>query len=452
MKQLVKIIVFMTVCILGISVLPWAASVPVIRVDAKNKTGKDIGVELGRLIIDRFPDIAKSVDSYLESYSSQDRFNYIVRRRLDAVRSSVDRRYRDEVDGMASLLVSSDRNKIGDGVLSSDEFWFFQLIPDIGRESSCSGFGVFGECSASGGPIVGRNMDWFTTEALRGIQAITVYEYEKNVLVNIGFAGYAAVVTGFNNRGLFAAHLDSPMGLPYPDPPQRMHSAVFEIRKALETEGSISRAASLMRRQRYPFSHNVLLADTRDVQVLEQVRGEPGRLRSAYSPVRIDISWDKPCQIAVVNFFALRGYSNHVTETCRWRRFETLAVFDRYHKAYPGDVMKIMLDTKTVCYDSIFRDRTVQSMVFTPEDRKLYLYTVPVSGVHPPNPVMEEVKDLIPSAPPEGMADVGNLLMIFLLVIGVPVGAVIYYKWESSLKRRLSVYGDEKENEENDHI
>lgn len=155
MKQLVKIIVFMTVCILGISVLPWAASVPVIRVDAKNKTGKDIGVELGRLIIDRFPDIAKSVDSYLESYSSQDRFNYIVRRRLDAVRSSVDRRYRDEVDGMASLLVSSDRNKIGDGVLSSDEFWFFQLIPDIGRESSCSGFGVFGECSASGGPIVG---------------------------------------------------------------------------------------------------------------------------------------------------------------------------------------------------------------------------------------------------------------------------------------------------------
>lgn len=447
MKQLVKITVFLLINLLAVSVLSGAASVPVIRVDAKNRTGQEIGKELGYLITEQFPDVSELIDSYLRSYSSQEKFRYILRRRLGVIRASADPAYRDEVDGMASLLARSEENRLGDGLLSPDEFWFFQLIPDIGRENSCSGFGVFGECSAEG-PIVGRNTDWFATEALRKIQAVTVYEYERHVLVNIGFAGYLAIVSGFNDKGLFAAHLDSPLGLAYPDPPQGMHSAVFDIRKALETAGSVSEAGRVLAGNRYPFSHNVLLADKKDIRVLEQPRGETGRLRSAYSPLRIDISWDKPCEIAAVNFFALRGFSNNVTEVCRWRRFETLAVFDRYHKAHVGDVMKIMLDTEPVCYDSIFRERTVQSMVFTPGDTKLYLYTVPISGVHPVNPVMEEVKGLIPAGSPAYMTDVGNLPIILLLVIGVPVGAVIYYKWESGLKQRLSVYKDEDEYKE----
>ena len=445
MKQTVKITLFLIIYVIGVPVLSGTAAVPVIRVDAENKTANQIGTALGNQIKAKFPDIDAKIDIYLESYVSQDMFNYMIRRRLDAIRSGINRKYRDEVRSMASLHVCSDRDRLGDGHLSLNEFWFFQLIPDIGRQNSCSGFGVFDGCSASGAPIVGRNLDWHTNKALRSIQAITVYEYGKRVLVNIGFAGYVGVVSGFNDKGLFAAHLDSSLSLPYPDSLRGMHSAVFDIRNALETAGSISRAASLMAGQRYPFSHNVLLADRKDVQVLEQARRKVGKLRTAYSPLRGDISWGKPCQIAVVNFFALKGNSNGVREVRKWNRFKCLANFSRKNKAHVGDVINIMLDRHR---QRIFNERTVQSMVFTPDDRKLYLYTMPASGVHPRHPVIKEVKGLISAATKENPPDNGNLPVIFLLVFGVPAGVLIYYKWESGLKRKLSVYDDDDDDDD----
>ncbi len=87
-------------------------------------------------------------------------------------------------------------------------------------------------------------------------------------------------------------------------------------------------------------------------------------------------------------------------------------------------------------------------MVFTPDDRKLYLYTVPTSGVHPRHPVIKEVKGLISAEIKGNPPDIGNLPVILLLVIGVPVGALIYYKWESGLKRKLSVYDDDDDDDE----
>jgi len=441
-----KITVFLISCILMVSVCPGADSVPVFHVDAKDRTGREIGTALGSLIIAEFPDIEEKIDRYLKSYVSQSQFNYMIRRRLDAIRDSIDKRYTDEVFSMISLLVHSDRDRLGDGHLSLNEFWFFQLIPDIGRQGSCSGFGVFGECSASGTPVVGRNLDWTTDEALRSIQAITVYEYGKSVLVNIGFAGYLGVISGFNDRGLFATHLDSPLGLPYPDPPEGRHSAVFDIRKALETAGSVSDAGRILSRSLYPFSHNVLLADKRDIQVLEHPQSETGRLRTWSSPLRIDISWDKPFQIAVVNFFALRGFSNNVSETRVWNRFKALANFSKNNKAYVSDVMNIVLDTKTLLFrEKIFSERTVQSLVFTPEDGKLYLYTVPVSGIHSAHPILKEVKDLIPDSEERIAGWNGNeknALMIFLLVIIVPAVALIYYKWEVRLKKEVKTDED----------
>lgn len=436
-----KVTAILIIHILLIPVCSAVGSVPVFHVDAENKTGTEIGTALGSLIVAEFSDIEEKIDSYLKSFVSQDEFNYIIRRRLNAIRVNIDRKYRDEVRSMASLLVHSGKDRLGDGYLSLNEFWFFQLIPDIERQNSCSGFGVFKGCSASGTPIVGRNLEWTTTQALRSIQAITVYEYGKRVLVNIGFAGYLGVLSGFNDRGLFAAYMDSSMGMPYPDPPEGRHSAVFDIRKALETATSISDAGRILSRPLYPFGHNVLLADKRDVQVLEHPQGEAGKHRTTFSPLRIDISWDKPCQITVVNFFALKSSSNNVLETVKWRRFESLANYSRDNKAYIGDVMDIMFDTKKLPYSKrIFSEKTVQSMVFTPADRTLYLYTVPVSGIQSAHPVMEEV------TVSERDDSEKNILAIFLLIIGVPAGLFMYYQWEIKLKK--SLISDEEEYEE----
>ncbi len=276
------------------------------HIDAKGKIGEQIGAALGKAVKAQFPDIEQKIDKYLKSLVSSHKLAYMIRKWLSAIRSAIDQKYIDEVEAMASLLVNSDKDDPGDGYLSLNEFWFFQLTPDIVGQNSGSGFGVFGEASASGTPLVGSNMDRKTDKALRTIQAVTLYQYEKSALVNIGFAGYLGVVTGFNDNGLFAAHLDSPMGLPYPDKLEGRYSAVFDIRKVLETCGSVSSAANLMAKQICPFSHNVLLADQSKIAVLEHPRGKAARVRIIGSPLRTDISWDKLNQIAVVNFFALR--------------------------------------------------------------------------------------------------------------------------------------------------
>ena len=196
-----------------------AGSIPVFHIDAEGKTGVEIGAALGKAVKEKFPEIDKKYDSYLASFVSQEVFNSWVQKRVNVVKPNIDKAYQDEVNTIISTWNFASQDKLGDGYLSLNEFWVIQLIPDVGRITNCSGFGVFGNFSALKAPIVGRNMDWRTTEALRSIQAITVYEYENRNVVNIGFAGYVGTISGFNSDGLFVAHLDSPLGNRYPKPP-----------------------------------------------------------------------------------------------------------------------------------------------------------------------------------------------------------------------------------------
>jgi hypothetical protein len=381
-------------------------SVPIFYVDARGKTGAQIGVELGNSVRMNFPDIGSKIDGYLAymlvgmasgtGYSAQSIFDGYLVPRIAAIKPGIELRYREEVDAMASSFGSSNVDSLGDGLLSANELWALELFAEIVRGTNCSGFGVFGSYSASNSPIVGRNVDWETNADIRSMQSIIVYRYEDRTLVNVGCAGFSVVVTGFNSDGLFGGVLDSPMGGPYPDPTGK-RSYLFDLRNALENHSRISEAANALRDKQYTFSHNILFADTLDIQVLEHPQGEVGRLRTAESQLNDDLAWGKSNQIAVVNFFALAGYSNqrHLSNIMRWNRFRQLATFDTNHPANEDDVKSIMLDTINSPY-SIFRDSTAQSMVFVPGRKKLFLYTVPVSGLHDPTPTMNEVSLPIP--------------------------------------------------------
>jgi hypothetical protein len=384
-------------CIIWTGGSSHAATVPIFYVDARGKGGTEIGIALGGSLKASFPSIEQKMDGYLAQFISQIAyrtgvpsqylFDYYAVPRINAIKPNIEQRYSDEVTALGSQLVLSNIDILGDGVLSLNELWALQLMPDIARETNCSGFGVFGDYSASGSPIVGRNLDWYTTANLRSLQAITVYVYENRAFINIGIAGFVGMITGYNSNGLFAGILDSPIGDPYPDPPYNKNSYVFDLRNALETSTKISEAASLLYNKQYAFSHNILFADTTDVQVLEHPQGVNGQLRTAESQLNFDLSWDKSKQIAVVNFFTLPGYSNerYSYNTQRWDRFRALANFSISNKAIVNDIKSIMLDT----WNSfpIFNSDTVQSVVFTPADRKLYMYA---KGIHT-STVMEEI-------------------------------------------------------------
>ncbi len=370
------------------------ATCDVLYIDAEGRTGTEIGQVLGQKIKSRHPKIEQIMDSYLSWVIPDQRtFDFGVVPRVQAVRPNIAQRLRDEINGLASGLALSGADALGDGDLSSNELWALQLLPDVIRNTNCSGFGVFGEHTVSGSPIVGRNLDWPTTEAIREIQAVTVYEYREKTLVNIGFAGFVGTLTGFNEAGLFAGILDSPMGGAYPDPPTGKRSYVFDLRDALETCTSIPDAANLLYQQPYAYSHNILLVDGTDVRVLEHPQGVSGMMRTAGSLLHNDLSWGKTNQVAVVNFFALPGYANGRTSfnVVRWNRLKELATFNPANKATVKDVQSVMLDTEHFP-SSLFNPQTVQSVVFTQSNKGLYLYTVPASGTHPSDPAMTRVK------------------------------------------------------------
>jgi len=196
---------FFTILILGIFLCPLAGLVsateaetlPIFYVDCRGKTGTEIGLALGNAIgnaVGANPaEIEEQIDSFLTSsiygiaYSlglpSQTIFDYGMVPRANAIKPNIDQKYRDEVNALASFFdASSTPDILGDGKLSLNEFWVLQLMPDIARGTNCSGFGVFGNYSASGLPIVGRSLEWGTNIGVRNMQAITVYLYEDRTL------------------------------------------------------------------------------------------------------------------------------------------------------------------------------------------------------------------------------------------------------------------------------
>jgi hypothetical protein len=423
-----KIINFLTFILYIILSLSANATLPVFHVEAFDKTGEQIGTILGKAFKKKFPDIEKKYDSYLASFVDQKQFNEWVQKRVNIIKPNIDLAYQKEVTAIASAWTISNQDKLGDGFLSENEFWVIQLIPDIGRQTNCSGFGVWGNFSANHSPIVGRNMDWYTTSALRSLQAITVYQYKKRTFVNIGFAGYVGVVSGFNSDGLFVAHLDSRLGKRYPEPPIGDSAIVFDLRKVLETENRISAVSKKLSWQQYGFSHNILMADTENIQVLEQPQGLPAHVRTDTSPLRLEMSWGKKNQIAVVNCFVLKNSPANCLTTAnryRWHRFKTLAHFNSQSQAHVKNVMEIMFDTANP-RSEIFNQKTVQSMVFTPTDNRFYLYTVPISGIHSTQPLMHEIEDLLPAAqvsnswfsPITSLVAIVGLLFVGVVIVG----------------------------------
>ena len=215
LKRLTKILIpdcaefFFGCCLLlSANTLMADGGIPIFRVDTADKSGREIGQELGTAFKQHFPDIEKRYDAYLSTFITQPLFNKWLQQRVQAVKPQIKQAYREEVEGIASRWQITTQDQLGDGLLSLNEYWFLLLIPDVGRQTNCSGFGVWGKASKSGQSVVGRNMDWHTNSDLRSLQAITVYHNKQGGMVNIGFAGYVGIISGFNQDGLYLAHLD----------------------------------------------------------------------------------------------------------------------------------------------------------------------------------------------------------------------------------------------------
>lgn len=108
-------------------------------------------------------------------------------------------RFKTEIDAM---IESADVSK--DNVIAGNTLF------DIKKIVNCSSLMVEGNRSETGGPLLGRNLDYPSTDYLPKYSLVTVYRPKgKHAWASIGFPGLAGCLSGMNDAGLTVAVLEA---------------------------------------------------------------------------------------------------------------------------------------------------------------------------------------------------------------------------------------------------
>lgn len=130
----------------------------------------------------------------------------------------------------------------------------------------CSALGLAPGHTDDGVLRLGRNLDWFGGEHLADLGLVVVEDLEPHQVVSFTWPGLIGVVSGINDAGLVAANL---VVLRQNARPTRGRPVMFLIRELLQHEDTAHSAADRIEAAPRTAPQNYVLADARDVLVLE---------------------------------------------------------------------------------------------------------------------------------------------------------------------------------------
>lgn len=151
---------------------------------------------------------------------------------------------------------------------------------DVKRSLACSALMVTPQASATGGPLLARNLDYPSLGYVHEYTLVTVYRPKgKLAFVSVGFPGLVGVLSGMNEAGLCVAVLEvtevkdgetpfDARGVPY----------ALCLREMLEKAKTIDEAVKVLEARRRTCCINVAMADANGVAVLEVTPGRVVRL------------------------------------------------------------------------------------------------------------------------------------------------------------------------------
>ena len=158
----------------------------------------------------------------------------------------------------------------GSGV-DRDTILVGNLMMDMYRGMGCSSLIVEPSRSKTGGPLFGRNLDFFGAGILHKFTVVTVCRPRgKRAFASVGFAGLLGCLTGINDAGLtLAVHevmvardgskLFDPQGVPY----------TFAFRRILEECGTVDEAEKMLRGIKRTTKLSLAVCDRKKSIVLE---------------------------------------------------------------------------------------------------------------------------------------------------------------------------------------
>lgn len=382
--------------------------------DYTGRTSKEMGEALAREILQVVPDYESIADSLLE-----DQFNLLASHdlppdfptalsRAQAILPKVPQEYLDELEGMQEIF-SFDKDVLGDGRLSKNELAILQLFQDVLRPTQCSGVAAFGESSATGKTVLGRNLDWdaLPRNDISKLHAVTTMKNGKKSIVMVHFLGTLTPDSAYNDEKIFGAFLDAETGAPYPTDLSTKRSYSLDFRYALENMSTIQEMVDFMETKEYAFNHLVFMADENSAGVLEQNIGSPGRgFRRADSQLREGVFWNVPDTVATVNDYRLPGNyvypDDDLSDNNRWGTYRTL-LSSQLARGAKIDVDKMKgisgyfgTDGNAYTSGAVFlsnRIVTVQSIILRMDTLEMWVHFSPVgTGPMPLNPTYLRVR------------------------------------------------------------
>lgn len=377
-----------------------------VTINAQSATSSAIGSELGSKIPTAVPDYEWLLDSYIVEGAEEEWIYDELMLRVNDIRSQVPSAYQDEINAMSAAMNLGTTNGFGDGQLSRDELWLYNLIPDVAREYQCSALGVYNNRSASGRTIAARLLDWDvgTNNQLAKLQAVYRFNNGSKTITTIGFLGFQAILSGYNDDNVFVSILDSETGSPYASTNRRSYG--FDLRYALENENNLGSIAAYMSDplKNYAFNHLIFMADAVSAVVLENNFSGTGSnmrraLRYADSVLNSGIEWGFTDAVASVNAFMLLGNHDNFTgelwNTARWGSF-------RSQLASKGATVTWEELKEIATYEGgngpgsnttgdIYTDGNIQIILFEPASGKLEVAFHPKTGAVQSNPVFDVV-------------------------------------------------------------
>lgn len=325
----------------GQAELKYINDLPVLIVSG---TPEEIGRQKAILTGDATKKIAEYPRLLLERSSRKDRLPEYLRM-SKALSQQLPADYRDELKAFARES-GIDRDM---GLLAN-------TLADIYRGSfACSSLIVEPERSATGGPLFGRNLDFYTLGLLDKYSLVTVHRPKgKHAFVSIGFPGLFGCLSGMNDAGLalavhevFLARDGAPIfnekGMPY----------AFCFRKMLEECTTIEEAEQLLRATERTTILSLSLCDRHNSMVLEMT---PKSVVARHSTDSISACTNHFRTDELAVWMAPR-LCNRYPKLAHARKLDQLGV---------SDVAKFMNDVN-------MGRLTVQTMIFEPAALKLHL-------------------------------------------------------------------------------
>jgi isopenicillin-N N-acyltransferase like protein len=244
--------------------------------------------------------------------------------------------------------------------LPQDEMLLGNVFLDLVPIAMCSTITVSPQASQDNLPRMGRNLD-FPGLGVAEKQSVVVFYKPKgrNAFASVTWPGLLGVLSGMNEHGLCVANMEVP---------RRLHPAsgvpcMYLYRLLLERCKTVDEAIDLLKQSQRNTANNLMLIDAQGTRAVAEIRPDDVAVRRAPA--------DKP----LISTNHQRGADLATPGRCR--RYDALA---RLSTAQWG---KIDVPAIERMLNAASASLTIQSMVFEPTTRKLFLSAGPKAATGP---------------------------------------------------------------------